>query len=119
MYRLTARETHMLTEEGAKMESEIVDRDGKLFVLDPWQNHFSKPIKYRTCWPTGILTSQYKHLVGKRCRTNGTGVAILEDKTWIRLEHGPDTTPDPDQCEERQIAKSPGCHEYRNGRWRR
>ena len=44
------------------MESEIVDRDGKLFVLDPWQNHFSKPIKYRTCWPTGILTSQYKHL---------------------------------------------------------
>ena len=99
------------------MESEIVEYDGKLFVLDPWQNEFSRPIKYRTCWPTGILASQYPHLIGQKCRTNGTGVALLEDKTWIRLEHGGETTPDPNWCQERPIPKPPRAHEYRNGRW--
>lgn len=38
-------------------DAEIVERNGELFVLENWQNDFSKPIKYRTACPTGLRAS--------------------------------------------------------------
>jgi len=100
--------------------SEIVDRDGKLFVLDPWESHFTKPIRYRTAWPTGLFTKDYPHFVGQKVKAcGGNGTFRFSDGLMLRLEHGDETRPDSKYCEERPIPKSPGCHEYRNGRWAR
>ncbi len=99
------------------MHSEIIEANGKLFVLDPWQNHFSIPVKYRTAWPTGLFAKDYPHFVGKRVTSYGCGTYRFDDGLLLRLEHGGKTRPDNNYLEERPIPKPPGCHEYRNGRW--
>ena len=140
MYRLTAREKIWLTAKERTMpdnygrmtsdeapetlktfcfppSSEIVDRDGKLFVLDPWESHFTKPIRYRTAWPTGLFAKDYPHFVGQKVKACAGGTFRFSDGLMLRLEHGGETKPDSNYFEERPIPKSPGCHEYRNGRW--
>ena len=98
------------------MNSEIFEHDGKLFVVDPWQNHFTQPIKYRNAWPTGISATQYPHLIGKRVKHCGGGIVrCVDDGLRISLEYGEET-----HCEtyeERRIPRPPGKREYRNGRW--
>jgi len=99
--------------------SEIVARDGKLFVLDPWANHFTQPIKYRTAWPTGLSAKDYPNFIGQRVKACAGGTYRFGDGLMLRLERAGETRPDREYCEERAIPKSPGCHEYRNGRWTR
>lgn len=99
--------------------SEIVERDGKLFVLDPWQNNFTQPIKYRTAWPTGLYAKDYPHFIGQKVMSGAGGTYRFADGIYLRLEYGNETKPDSRHSEERPIPKSPGCHEYRNGRWAR
>ena len=98
--------------------SEIVSRKGKLFILDPWKNHVTRPIKYRLAWPTGLYAKAYPHLVGCYVSCHG-GVYRFADGSLLRLEYGDETKPDSRYCEERPIPKAPGCREYRNGRWAR
>ncbi len=95
----------------------IIERAGELFILENWQNHFTKPIKYKLAWPTGVLSSQYPHFVGKKCTISGTGIARMEDGVHIRLKSGAYTKPAQEHCKERPIPKPPWAHEYRNGRW--
>jgi hypothetical protein len=89
------------------MNSEIIERDGKLFVLDPWQNHFSLPIKYRIAWPTGIFAKDWPNYVGKTVRPNGNGTYRFDNGLFLRLEHGGDTKPSQEYSEERRIPKPP------------
>jgi hypothetical protein len=97
--------------------SEIVARDGWLYVLDPWESHYTKPIRYRIAWPTGLLAKDYPHLVGRKAKPCADGTFRFSDGLMLRLEHGGETRPDTNYSEERLIPKPPGCHEYRNGRW--
>lgn len=99
------------------MHSEIIEADGKLFVLDPWQNHFSIPVKYRTAWPTGLFAKDYPHFVGKRVTANGSGAYRFDDGLLLRLEMGAETRPSAEYSEERRIPRPPMKNEYRNGRW--
>ena len=98
-------------------ESEIIERGGKLYVIESWHNHFSKPIKYRTAWPTGLFASEYPDLIGKKCKLNGFGIARMDDGLCLRLEHGAETKPSPENSEERMIPRPAWAHEYRNGRY--
>ena len=98
------------------MESEIIEQDGKLFVVDPWQNHFTHPIKYRLAWPTGISAKQYPQLINKQVTHCGGGtVCCVDDGLHIALEHGAETYCE--TYEERRIPRPPMKKEYRNGRW--
>jgi hypothetical protein len=99
------------------MNSEIIERDGKLFVLDPWQNHFSQPIEYRTAWPTGLFAKDWSDYVGKTVRPIGDGTYQLDNGLFLRLEHGGYTKPSHEYSEERRIPKPPMMKEYRSGRW--
>jgi len=99
------------------MDGEVVERDGKLFVLDPWQNHFTQPIKYRYAWPTGLFSKDYPDFVGKLVNCRSDGIYRMPDGRCFRLEFGGETHPDMKYSEERLIPKPQGCHEYRNGRW--
>jgi hypothetical protein len=96
---------------------EIVDRNGMLFVMDPWENHFSQPIQYRSLWPTGLFARDYPHFIGKNVQIYCGGVYRFDDGLMLRLEHGPETRPDISYSEKRPIPKPRGCHRYRNGRW--
>lgn len=96
----------------------IVEHERKLYILDPWTNHFTQPIKYRTAWPTGLLAADHIELLGQPVQHIGSGIVrVTKTGVHVRLEHGGETKPDPDACEERRIPQSPGTHEYRNGRW--
>jgi len=99
------------------MDSEMVERNGKLFILDAWQNHFSLPVKYRTAWPTGLFATDYPHFVGRTVKPNGGGTYRFSDGLCIRLEHGGETRPSYEHSEERRIPRPPMKKEYRNGRW--
>jgi hypothetical protein len=99
------------------MDSEIVERDGLLYVLDPWENHFTKPIKYRLAWPTGLSAKDYPLFAGQKVQACYGCMYRLPDGVLLKLEFGGETKPDSRYCMERPIPRSPGCHEYRNGRW--
>uniref|UniRef100_A0A6M3LGQ1 Uncharacterized protein n=1 Tax=viral metagenome TaxID=1070528 RepID=A0A6M3LGQ1_9ZZZZ len=102
------------------IQSTIVEReDGRLYILDPWQNHFTKPIKYRTAWPTGLSATEYPHLIGKNCVAKGTGLYLVDGGIYVALEHRDKTMPSAEFSEERIISKPPWCHMYYNGRWTR
>ena len=98
-------------------KSEIVERDGKLFVLDPWENHWTKPIKYRLAWPTGLFSKDYSHFIGKKCVHWSGGICRLDNGIFLKLEHGEKTHPDDEYTEERRIPRPHMKHEYRNGKW--
>ena len=100
-----------------KYDSEIVDRGGKLYVLGPWVCHFTKPVMYRSAWPTGLYTVEYPHFVGRKVKCCAGGTYCFSDGLMLRLECGDETKPDTTYREERRIQKPPGCREYRNGRW--
>ncbi len=97
--------------------AQIVDRSGKLFVLEPWRNHFSQPIQYQTAWPTGLETKNYLQLVGKEVKHFSEGTYRFNDGLMLRLEHGGRTRPDKNESKEKPIPKPKGCREYYNGRW--
>ena len=100
------------------MTSEIVERGGRLFVLDPWENDFSKPVRYRLAWPTGLIAANYRHWVGDSVTSVGGGVYRLKVGLCFRLENGERTRPCPVHTEEAAIPKPRGKKEYRNGAWR-
>lgn len=101
------------------MSAEIVERDGKLFVLDPWQSHFSEPIQYRTAWPTGISAKDYPHFIGQKAESGPGGTYRLESGILIRLEHAGATHPDRRYTEEKQIRRPRGNYKYHSGRWQK
>lgn len=72
-------------------DSEIIERGGKLFVLDPWENHSTRPIKYRLAWPTGIFASDYPRFIGQKVRYLYGGIYRFSDGLCLRLEHGGET----------------------------
>ncbi|MEW6505493.1 MAG: hypothetical protein AB1457_16165 [Chloroflexota bacterium] len=98
-------------------DSEIVVRNGRLFVLDQWRNDWMRPIKYRAAWPTGLLERDYPYLAGAKAKYFGGGVFRLENGVMVRLEHGEATKMDQVYTEQRAIPKPPEAHEYRGGRW--
>ncbi|MBD3405017.1 MAG: hypothetical protein GF411_02640 [Candidatus Lokiarchaeota archaeon] len=99
------------------IESEIVVRDGKLYILDPWQRDFEKPVQFRLGWPTGLLSENYPLFVGQKVTNCGNGTFLLrESNIYIQLENGRDTLPE--YTEERKIPKPSGKKEYRYGKWR-
>ena len=97
--------------------SEIIEANGKLFVLDNWECHFTLPIRYRTAWPTGLLAQDYRNLVGRRATYFDNGVYRLDNGLFLRLENDGKTKPSPEHSIERRIPRPPGKKEYRNGRW--
>lgn len=98
-------------------DSEIVERDGKLYVLSPWENDFSDPIQTRLAWPTGLSAQDYPHLIGQTAKACLGGNFRLANFLLLRLERGEKTLPDPRYGEKRPVKKPSGCREYRNGRW--
>jgi len=98
-------------------QSEIVEKNKKLYVLDPWESSWTKPIQYRLAWPTGLDARDYQFLVGKHVSYVAGGLYRLPNGTFLRLESGEKTKPDFNQSEERRIPRPRHCHEYRNGRW--
>ena len=89
------------------MESEVVERDGRLFVLDAWQNHFSLPIKYRMAWPTGLFAKDYPNFIGQKVRPYGSGTYRFNDGLCLWLERGGGTRPNAEYSEERRIPRPP------------
>jgi len=102
-----------------RKETEIIERNGKLFILDAWISHFTKPIQYRTAWPTGLYTSDFPQFIGQHVKLEDYGVARFADGTLIGLENRGETRPVAEYCEERPIPKPRGAREYRNGQWYR
>lgn len=101
------------------MHSDIIERDGLLYVLDPWLFDWQRPVRYRTAWPTGLRAVDYPELVGTRATDVGDGHYRLEDGRLLSLERGGQTRPAPEHCVEEKIPRPRGRREYRNGRWQR
>ena len=99
------------------MKSKIVEINGKVFVLDQWQNHFTKPIRYRQAWPTGLIAKDYPHIIGKKATPIGSGTYRLDNGLCLRLEYGDKTLPDKEHSEEQEIPRPPKMKTYRGGKW--
>ena len=98
-------------------KAEVVERDGKLYILEYWQNDFSKPVQRRIAWPTGLYTQDCPSCVGQLAKPFSGGRYKLSDGLILQLEDGRKTLPSEEYSEERAIPKPPGYHEYSNGRW--
>jgi hypothetical protein len=99
------------------MKSEIVERGGKLFIMDSWQVDFSKPIRYRLVWPTGLTAKDYSHFIGKKVIYYESGIYKLSNGVYISLEDGELTKFDERYTEEEMIKCPKSKREYHNGRW--
>lgn len=97
----------------------VVEKNKALYIREDWESDWAKPIKRRVYWPTGLASTHYQHLIGRKCQMNGTGVARLDGKTHIELLHGSKTTPDPTLLDEKIIPNPKWASEYKYGEWRR
>lgn len=104
-----------------QQHAEIVERDGKLFILDSWETEFSRPIQYRNAWPTGLRSKDYPDLVGAACIYAGNGTYEIEKPVCgsllVGLEHRGETRPDRNHTEERPVQKPKKAREWRRGEW--
>ena len=103
---------------------EIVERGNKIYILDLWENHFSKPMRYRRAWPTGITADRLPGLIGKTARlTRREPGGIYEVKgrfgesVQIQLAQGGKTKPCDKHRQERNIKAPKGFKEYYDGKW--
>lgn len=104
---------------GAAMDSEVVVRDGKLFVLNPWETAYSTPEQYRTAWPTGLSADKYDGLVGEKVRYDGNGIYRTRLGHRFSLENGKDTLSSKEYNETRLVPKpkGKGKYEWQYGGW--
>lgn len=82
------------------MESEIIEREGKIFIMDPWDTCDYKPVRFRKVWPTGLLSIDYNGLIGKKAIYKNNGIYQVNllglcKETYIKLQYGDKTNPDP------------------------
>ncbi len=101
--------------------SEVVERGGFLFVLDPWEPMFDEPIERRLAWPTGIRAADYPEWVGQACEYQGSGICRLASGQLFRLESNGQTRADHRHGECRAISPPRGkkLHRWYLGRWER
>lgn len=100
--------------------AEIIERDGKIYILDSWESDYRKPVQYRLVWPTGLCASFYPNFIGMECSCIDAGVYRIDGTgTMIQLEDGGQTMPEKRYYEERKIRKPCNCTDYRDGKWRK
>ena len=98
---------------------EVVERDGALYLLTPWEQSWNEPVFYRLFYPTGVKAEAYGNLVGcgalpALCEP-GLYRVLTHGHTYIRMENGGETRPA--HKETKKIRKPRGAKEYRNGQW--
>jgi hypothetical protein len=101
------------------MDLEIVEKNGRLCLKDSWATDFNKPERYRVYWPTGIMASDYPHLVGRMAHYIGGGLYQPADGPAVALENRAETHPDATLTETEPIKRPKWAKSYHNGEWKR
>ncbi len=97
--------------------AKVTNINGKLYVVEDWQNDWSKPVQYQTAWPTGIKANDYEQLINEPCTYVEAGLYRLPLGLLLRLEHGGETKSDKSVEQERPIPKPKNMKVYRDGQW--
>lgn len=103
------------------LRGEIVERDGRLFVQEPWERDLFRPVRSRCGWPTGLRAKDWARIIGQQAEWDRNGCFRLPNGMNIGLVKGGETRAA--YYEEEPIPRPRGRTwvnaRYDYGKWRR